>query len=194
MTYPKWSHFPKDLPANPIAVEITKVFNKHKEKINSIEFGKSGPQDDTTKFTSNYVLDIISADLRTQIEGFETERFTGYPGNRKGRKKLKITTLFGDEGIPDKTYDPDGLHRSSKLMFECEGRMTIPNNAALKDLFKACIAHNIEHLVIAVPQQWIESNGKTKSEPYKHVVRQYKEIQESRKFSIPLESVTVIGF
>jgi hypothetical protein len=192
MNKTKWTHFPKDLPPHPIAEEIIKLFETRSNDIDSSIYGQSGSIADATKFTSDFVLDTVFKN-EEQIPGLKVEKYSKSPGNKKDRKKIKVVSLYGDNGEIVKSYEPDGYHKKEKLMLEVEGRMTKPNNVGLKDLFKACTTPEVDHFVLAVPVVWKEKNGKI-SYPYEYVKKQFTEIHESRKFDLPLKTLTLIGY
>ena len=49
MTYPQWSHFPKDAPPNEIALQIIESFTNNEQLIDSKISGISGTNEQKTK-------------------------------------------------------------------------------------------------------------------------------------------------
>ena len=186
----KWAHFPRDRPPNPTVRGIVDVFIENQKQIDSGKFGKSGSNENKTKFNSDAVLEILSEDLK-KIPDMEIEEKD--PKTKK-KKLLKVAVLYGSEGKVEKPYHPDGLIESEGILLEIECGLMIPQNKAhLKDLFKACLIHGIDHFVIAGAINWEGSDG-TKYSPYNTMKVDFEAMYESTRFQLPFESLTVIGF
>lgn len=184
-----WTHFPKDMPPNPVAVKIVDAFKKNADKVDSAIFGKGGSNQDKTKFDSNFVLDVISSDLK-DISGMVIEE----KGKSDKTIPISVPILYGHCGKEEKTYEPDAWHESEGVLVEIEGAMKITQNKVhIYDLFKACLIHNAEHFVIAAAKTW-NSSAKTPYKPYDTIVTEFTAIYESRRFNLPLKSITVIGY
>ena len=184
-----WTHFPKDKPPNPVAVEIVSAFEKNQKAVDSEIYGKGGTNKDKTKFNSNYVLEVLSSDLK-EIEGMMIEE-----KDHAGKiVPISVPILFGDCGKEEKTYEPDGWHENQGVLMEIEGALKITQNKIhIYDLFKACLIHNVDHFVIAAAKSW-KGSAKSPYRPYETIVTEFTAIYESRRFKLPLESITVIGY
>ena len=184
-----WTHFPKDKPPNPIAVKIVDAFEKNKKTVDSVKFGKGGSNKEKTKFNSNYVLDVLSSDLK-EIEDMVIEE-----EDESGKIiPISVPILYGHCGKEEKTYEPDGWHEPQGVLLEIEGALKITQNKIhIYDLFKACLIHNVEHFVIAAAKTW-KGSAKSPYKPYDTIVTEFTAIYESRRFNLPLKSITVIGY
>lgn len=184
-----WTHFPKDIPPNEVAREIVNAFNKNKKDIDSEIFGKGGSNKERTKFDSNFVLGVISSDLK-DIPGMIIEE-----KDQNGKTiPISIPILYGHCGVEEKTYQPDAWHENQGVLVEIEGALKITQNKVhIYDLFKACLIHNVEHFVIAAAKTW-EGNAKNPYKPYDTIVTEFTAIYESRRFKLPIKSITVIGY
>ena len=184
-----WTHFPKDKPPNSVAVKIVNAFEKNQKTVDSGEFGKGGSNQNKTKFNSNYVLDVLSSDLK-KIEGMVIEE----KGESGKIIPISVPILFGHCGKKVKTYEPDGWHELQGVLLEIEGALKITQNKIhIYDLFKACLIHNVEHFVIAAAKTW-KGSAKSPYNPYDTIVTEFTAIYESRRFNLPLKSITVIGY
>jgi len=179
MPYPNWEHFPKNRSPSSVAQNIVKVFENNSKKIDSRKAKK--------RLKSNDVLAILSADL-LEIENMEVE----HRDEDGTLHKIDRPVLYGEGGKARKSFQPDGYHNPSGLIFEVEAGMTVPNNMAYKDLIKACLMEGTNHFVLAVPLFY--DGGGSKSNPYSVVVRDFSAIFESARLQLPLETVTVIGY
>ncbi len=190
MTIIQWAHFPRDRPPNSTVKEIVDAFIDNKKQIDSKKFGKSGTNQNKTKFDSNTVLKILSKDLK-KISGMKIEEKD--PKTKK-KIRLEVAVLYGSEGKVEKPYYPDGWIESEGILLEIECGLMIPQNKAhLKDLFKACLIHGVDHLVIAGAANWVDSKGK-KYNPYNTMKVDFEAMYESTRFNLPFKTLTVIGF
>ena len=184
-----WTHFPKDMPPNAVAVKIVDAFKKNSDSVDSAIFGKGGSNQSKTKFNSNYVLDVISSDLK-DIPGMVIEE----KGKSGKTIPISVPILYGHCGEEEKTYEPDAWHENQGVLVEIEGALKITQNKVhIYDLFKACLIHNVEHFVIAAAKTW-KGSAKTPYKPYDTMVTEFTAIYESRRFNLPLKSITVIGY
>ena len=62
------------------------------------------------------------------------------------------------------------------------------NNQFLKDLFQACMMHNVEHLAIAVRNVYRTSND------FERVIRFFDTLYASDRIKLPLARVLIIGY
>ena len=179
MAYPDWEHFPKNRAPENLVKSIVKVFSSHAKEI------------DTTKaknrLKSNEILQIVSEKL-LKIEGMQVE----FRGENGTLKKIARPVLYGANGKPRKSFNPDGYHDNTGLILEIEAGMTVPNNMMYKDLIKACLMEGTNHFVLAVPLHY--DGGGNNSKPYEVVIREFTAIFESSRLQLPLDTVTVIGY
>ena len=62
------------------------------------------------------------------------------------------------------------------------------NNQFLKDLFQACMMHNVEHLAISVRNVYRTSND------FERVIRFFDTLYASDRIKLPLARVLIIGY
>jgi hypothetical protein len=93
---------------------------------------------------SNEVLEAVRKHL---VEaGFEVE------AGKRQDEKLCVPVLFGRGGAPEKSFDADAYHRGGGFVLEVEAGRGVVNNQFLKDLFQACMMHEVKYLAIAIRQ------------------------------------------
>ena len=139
----RWQYFPKSEPCPPILLKVSSIFENNFDEINS------NAQAD---LKSNDVLRVLTDDL-TNL-GFEVE--TG----KKVEETIPVPVLYGENGQIDKTFAADAWHRSERVVLEVEAGRAVSNNQFLKDLFQACIMDDVEYLVIAVRQNYLEKKDR----------------------------------
>ena len=64
--------------------------------------------------------------------------------------KIRIPVLFGRNGEMEKYFEADCYHPINNIVMEIEAGRAVVNYQFLKDIFQACVMHDIEQLVIAV--------------------------------------------
>ena len=70
---------------------------------------------------------------------------------KKKHQKVSVPVLFGRNGRVEKSFDVDAWHKEERFVLEVEaGRATI-NHQFLKDMFEACMMHDVEYLRCRCP-------------------------------------------
>ena len=151
---------------------VVRVFEKHMEKISSYK------QDN---FKSNDILAIIRKD-------FEGISFVVESG-KKASQKIQVPVLFGRKGVPSQFFEADAYSISKKTVLEVEAGRGFLNNQFLKDLFQACMMHDVEYLVIAVRNIYLKKN-----KDFEGVVSFFDTLYASDRMSLPLKGILVIGY
>ncbi len=130
--------------------------------------------------TSNQVLAHLTPGL--QMAGFQVEI------GKKRSDAVPVPVLFGEKGRVEKFFSADAWNRKDKTVLEVEAGTAVANNAYLKDLFQACMMHEVDYLAIAVRKRYL------KSPDYARVVNFFETIYVSRRLKLPLNGVLVIGY
>ncbi len=81
--------------------------------------------------------------------------FTVEKGLRENR--IPVPVLLGREGKFEKSFHVDGFHEETGTVLEVEAGRAVTNYQFLKDLFEACMMHNVNYLVIAVRKIYRDS-------------------------------------
>lgn len=137
---------------------------------------------DSTQHTleSNLVLQAIAPQLGTA--GFTVE-----VGKAKA-DKVKVPVLFGRNGGVEKYFDADAYHANKGFVLEVEAGRGVANNQFLKDLFQACMMHEVKFLGIAV------RNIYRQSKDFDTVNKFFDTMYASTRLQLPLEGILVIGY
>lgn len=93
----------------------------------------------------------VLALLRPRLEelGFIVE------SGKRAAEKIRVPVLFGRNGAVSKSFDADAWHREARVVVEVEAGRGYLNNQFLKDLFQACMMHDVDYCVIAVRNVYI---------------------------------------
>jgi hypothetical protein len=163
-------YYPKSDEITAIGKRLVEVFEK---KVG--DFGSASHE-----LSSNEVLSAI-ADLLA-LEGFAVEL------GKKKAEKLQIPVLFGRKGRIEKSFDADAYHRAEEFVLEVEAGRAVANNQFLKDLFQACMMHEVKYLAIAVRLKYRGNND------FDHVCNFFETMYASRRLALPLRGILVIGY
>jgi hypothetical protein len=127
----QWQYFPRSTAATSLAREVVRAF----ETAPGIDSaGQSDP--------SNKILAAVAPALTSL--GFSVE--TG----KTRELKVHVPVLFGLNGRTAKSFDADAHHVAEGFVVEVEAGRGVVNNQFLKDLFQACMMHDVFYLAIAV--------------------------------------------
>jgi len=165
-----WSFFPRSDKPTEMAVRIVDAFQAVSGRIDS----------DTHELKSNQVLAVLAPGLARL--GFNVE--TG----KSKASKIRVPVLFGRNGKLEKAFDADAYHVSDGFVLEVEAGRGVTNNQFLKDLFQACMMHDVQYAAIAVRNVY-KKNG-----DYEIVERFFVTLYAGNRLKLPLKGVLVIGY
>ena len=166
----QWVHYPKSTEPPQLVRDVVAVFEAAFPKIDSSRH----------KHSSNAVLALVAPGL--QSLGFAVET-----GKRRA-DKVYVPVLFGLNGRVEKSFDADAHHRKEGFVLEVEAGRGVVNNQFLKDLFQACMMHDVRQLAIAV------RNIYRTSRDFERTATFFDTLYASNRLHLPLDGVTVIGY
>lgn len=165
-----WQYFPKSDQAPDLGVKVVAAF----------EAAENAFVDQFAELDSNRVLAIVRTSL--QALGFRVE--TG----KKAAEKVRVPVLFGRNGVIEKSFEADAWHSDARMVLEVEAGRGYANNQFLKDLFQACMMHDVDYCVIAVRNLYITSHD------FEYIVSFFETLYASRRLTLPLKGILVIGY
>ena len=130
------------------------------------------------------MLEVIAPGL--QNLGFVVET-----GKRKS-EKIPVPALFGTNGNVDKSFEADAFHAESGFVLEVEAGRAVVNNQFLKDLFQACMMHDVKYLGIAARSLY--EGGSTRSRDFERVLAFFDTLYASNRLEFPLRGILLIGY
>jgi len=101
--------------------------------------------------------DIVLGHIRTDLEaiGFEVEK------SKKKTDKIFRPITFGVNGTPHLKYEIDAYNSETKVGLEIEAGRGVQGNAIYRDLIQGMMMTNVDHLVVAVANEyWYKSKNK----------------------------------
>jgi len=166
-----WQCFPKSKECPRFLLQVLDVFKARITEINSA--GHEGQ-------ASNDVL----AHLR---EGFEALGFKVETGKGKS-EKIKVPVLYGKNGTVEKYFEADAHNPIEKVVIEVEAGRGVTNYQFLKDLFQASVMQDVDHLVIAVRQDYRGSDD------FEKVITFMETLYASDRLILPLKAIVIVGY
>lgn len=166
-----WVYFPQSDQPTKMALKVVGVF---KDVAQDIDSGTHDIQ------ASNTVLARVAPGLSGLGFGVEV--------GKNAKQKLRVPVLFGRNGSVEKAFDADAFHPSEHFVVEIEAGRGVTNHQFLKDLFQACMMHDVEYLAIAV------RNTYRRSQDYERVFTFFDTLYKSNRMTLPLKGILVIGY
>jgi len=165
-----WLYYPKSNKPTPLVVSVVAAFEAVATAVDSAQH----------QLNSNDVLAEVASGLATL--GFRVE--TG----KKTSDKIHVPVLFGLNGKLEKSFDADAYYEAEGFVLEVEAGRAVVNNQFLKDLFQACMMHDVYYLGIAVRNTYRKGND------FDKVVRFFDTLYASNRLSLPLKGILLIGY
>ncbi len=166
-----WVYFPKSSPPPEFGVQIVAVFEELADAIDS-------------SVMADQPSNTVMARLRPSLEklGFRVEK------GKSSDDKIVVPVLFGRKGKVLKCFNADAHAPSKGWVLEVEAGRAVDNNQFLKDIFQACMMHDVLHLAIAVRNIYRNSDDFAKVESY------LETLYVSGRLQLPLKGILLIGY
>ncbi len=166
-----WIYFPLCDRPTKMVVDIVSVFETVADEIDSATHKEQ---------ESNVVLSKVRNGL---VElGFLVE------SGKKANEKINVPVLFGQKGKMIRSFDADAYCEQEKFIIEVEAGRGVTNYQFLKDLFQACMMHEVSYLAIAVRNKYRNSHD------YEKVQTFFETLYASQRLTLPLKGILIIGY
>jgi len=166
----QWQYFPKSSAAPSHLRDVIKAFETVYDQISSSQH--TLPSDSVLAVLHEYLAEI----------GFTVEI------SKRKQGRIGVAVLFGQNGRPEKSFYADAVNQQSGTVIEVEAGRAVVNNQFLKDLFQACMMHDISYLVIAVRQTY--KGGRD----FETVVMFLDTLYASQRMTLPLKGILIVGY
>lgn len=166
----QYQFYPKSNISPTSLLDIIEIFKKNEEDISSSNY----------QLSSNDVLHILANDIESL--GYFVER------SKKAEDKIRVPVLFGRNGSLEKYFEADCYNQIEKVVIEVEAGRAVTNYQFLKDVFQACVMHDVDYLVIAV------RNTYRAQKDFEMVINFMDTLYASSRLSLPLKGILIIGY
>jgi hypothetical protein len=166
-----WVYFPKSSPLPEFGLLIVAAFEEAADAI------------DSTK-TASQPSDRVMARLRPGLEklGFRVEK------GKSAEDKIVVPVLFGRKGKILKCFNADAHAGNVGWVLEVEAGRAVDNNQFLKDIFQACMMHDVLHLAIAVRNTYRGADN------FESIENFLETLYVSGRLQLPLKGILLIGY
>lgn len=166
-----WVYFPKSSPPPEFGLRIVTLFEEAADAIDSSM--RVGQHSDT-----------VMARLRPGLEklGFRFEK------GKTAEDKIVVPVLFGRKGKVLKCFNADAHAGAEGWVLEVEAGRAVDNNQFLKDIFQACMMHDVLNLAVAVRNNYRNSDDFSKVENF------LETLYVSGRLQLPLKGILLIGY
>lgn len=165
-----YQFFPRSQGVSQQIQNVIQCFENVAEQINSANH----------KLSSNYVLNIVKEHLE-KIE-FIVE------SGKSANQKINVPVLFGLNNSIDKCFNADAISKDGKIVIEIEAGRAVDNNQFLKDIFQACMMHDVEYLVLVVRNIY---RGK---KDFERIFTFLETLYISNRLKLPLKGILLMGY
>ena len=166
-----WVYFPKSTPLPEFGLRVVAAFEDVTDTIDS-SLARSQPSD------------TVMSKVRPSLEklGFRVEK------GKSSEGKIVVPVLFGRKGKILKCFNADAHAAGQGWVLEVEAGRAVDNNQFLKDIFQACMMHDVLHLGIAVRNEYRGSDDFAKVESF------LETLYVSGRLQLPLKGILLIGY
>lgn len=128
--------------------------------------------------------DVAMERLRPELEGlgFRVER------GKTSEGKIVVPVIFGCKGKILKCFNADAHAATADWVLEVEAGRALDNNQFLKEIFHACMMHDVLHLAIAVRNSYRGSDDFAKIENF------LETLYVSGRLQLPLKGILLVGY
>jgi len=173
----RFSTFPRTESPAPFVFEVIAVFERN--------IGTIGTQTSSQSLNSDEALSALRSDL---VElGFEVE------SGKQDDQKIKRPVFFGENAMPNLSYEVDAWHPKMRAGLEVEAGRAIGGNAVYRDLIQALVMVDMKLLFLAVPQLYVYGKNSTKSRDFEKTVSVAEALYGHSRITMPF-SLCVIGY
>ncbi len=166
----QYQFFPKSSGVPNSLLKVVDIFKQKENQITSLKY----------QLPSNDVLGIISEDIEKL--GYRVEK------SKRAEDKIQVPVLFGRNGLLEKYFEADGYNQLEQTVIEVEAGRAVTNYQFLKDIFQACVMHDVLYLVVAVRN--IYRNQKD----FDMVISFLDTLYASNRMILPLKGILIIGY
>ena len=166
----QYQFFPRSHGVDLQITHIIQCFEKVADEIDSEQH----------QLASNEVLDIVRPYLEKLHFRVETGKIT--------QQKINVPVLFGLNNNIDKYFNADAVSSDGSIVIEVEAGRAVDNNQFLKDIFQACMMHEVEYLVLAV------RNVYRNNKDFERVFVFLETLYISNRLQLPLKGILLIGY
>jgi len=180
VTYPSWSYFPRNVRPPEWAENFVGVVAVSEAVIS------------TAKVKTGLDSDGVLKEIAPGLQGL------GYVVETGKTKAAKIfrPVLFGENGVPEVSYEIDAFHDGLGIAVEVEAGRGAAGNADYRDIVRTSLILDANYLALLMPQKYRTKSGTrdTTIPAYERTKNQLSAIYASQRLRLPFEGVLLLGY
>lgn len=175
MPYPLWNYYPRNARAPEWVTALVQTVAAAGSIISTVE--------QRTGLSSDAVLKELSPGMGA----------LGYVVESGKTKAAKISrpVLFGENGVPEVSYEIDAFHEELGIAVEVEAGRGAANNADYRDLVRTSLILDANYLALLMPITYRSTSSIAAFDRSRH---QLEAIYTSNRLKLPFEGVLLIGY
>lgn len=175
MPYPVWNYYPRNTRPPEWVDGLVQTVAAAEGAISTV--------DERTGLSSDDVLRELSPGLVAQ--GYVVE--SGKPR----AAKIFRPVLFGENGVPEVSYEIDAFHDQLGIAVEVEAGRGAANNADYRDIVRTSLILDAEYLVLLMPITYRSTSSIPAFSRSRH---QLEAIYASNRLKLPFSGVLIVGY
>lgn len=179
MPYPHWTYFPRNARAAPWVAGFVGVVRAAEDRISTAE-RKTGLSSD----------DVLAV-LRPSLLGL------GYvvEAGKKRDAKIFRPVLFGENGVPEVSYELDAFHEELGIAVEVEAGRGAANNADYRDIVRTALVLDARFMALLLPLRYRSGAGDRYLVPaYENTRNLLHAVYASDRLRLPFSGVLLVGY
>lgn len=175
MPYPLWNYYPRNARPPDWVSGLVQTVAAAEDTISTVE-RKTG-------LSSDSVLKELSDGLKSH--GYVVEW-----GKTKAAKIFR-PVLFGENGVPEVSYEIDAFHDELGIAVEVEAGRGASNNADYRDIVRSSLILDADYLALLMP---ITYRSTTSIQAFSRTRHQLEAIYVSNRLKLPFLGVLLVGY
>ena len=175
MPYPLWSYFPRNVHAPSWVDGFVQVVSAAEPSISTAE-RKTG-------LSSDDVLSELEPGLSAL--GYDVE------SGKSRSAKIFRPVLFGDNGVPQVSYEVDAFNEKLGVVVEVEAGRGAANNADYRDILRTSLILDADYLALLMP---IAYRSTSVIRVYQRTLKQLDAFYASGRLRLPFQGLLLVGY
>lgn len=176
MPYPLWNYYPRNARPPEWVTPLVQTVASAEPTISTV--------DQRTGLSSDAVLKELSP-------GMEALGYLVESGKTKAAK-ISRPVLFGENGVPEVSYEIDAFHDEIGIAVEVEAGRGAANGADYRDLVRTSLILDANYLALLMPIMYRPTS--TSVAAFSKTRRQLEAIYASNRLKLPFQGVLLIGY
>lgn len=180
MAYPSWDYYPRNVRPPDWSTDFVGVVCAAESTVST--------ETKATGLSSDAVLAALA-------EGLQRLDYVVETGKTKAGK-IARPVLFGQNGMPEVSYEIDAFHDQLGVAVEVEAGRGARGNATYRDLIRTSLILDARYLTLLLPLAYRHQSGgrEVAVKAYDETRHQLNAIYASQRLRLPFDGILLIGY